>query len=268
LQHGITQNDLSGWLNKLDKNIRLFVTSAKPEYRSIIDGDYLYSKNEVTLTGLPRYDKLENNPQKKILIMPTWRSFLTPKRNNLGVSEKNPNFTKSKFYKFYNNLINNRELLSKVKEKDYKIKLCLHPAMISEAETFKDNKYVEVSKDICNYSKEFSEGSLLVTDYSSVAFDFAYLRKPIIYSQFDLKDVYSKHTFQKGYFDYKEDGFGPVCKDLNSTVDSIIKILDSGCKIEKRYRDRIDRFFEYNDRNNCKRVYENILKIQDTFRYN
>jgi CDP-glycerol glycerophosphotransferase (TagB/SpsB family) len=262
LQHGIIQNDLSGWLNKLDKNIRLFVTSAKPEYRSIIDGDYLYSKNEVTLTGLPRYDKLENNPQKKILIMPTWRSFLTPKGNNLGVRGTIPNFTETIFYQFYNGLITNERLLKKVKDLGYKIKFFLHPAMISEAETFKDNKYVEVSKDICNYSKEFSEGSLLVTDYSSVAFDFAYLRKPIIYSQFDYKEAFSNHIYEKGYFDYKEDGFGPVCKDLDSTIDSIIKILESGCRLEKEYRDRIDRFFEYNDRNNCKRVYEKINSIQ------
>jgi CDP-glycerol glycerophosphotransferase (TagB/SpsB family)/glycosyltransferase involved in cell wall biosynthesis len=262
LQHGIIQNDLSSWLNKLEKNIRLFVTSAKPEYKSIIDGDYLYSKNEVILTGLPRYDKLENNPQKKILIMPTWRSFLTPKGNNLGVRGTIPNFTETNFYRFYNGLITNEDLLKKVKNLGYKIKLCLHPTMISEAETFKNSKYVEVSKDICNYSKEFSEGSLLVTDYSSVAFDFAYLRKPIIYSQFDYKEAFSNHIYEKGYFDYKEDGFGPVCKDLDSTIDSIIKILESGCRLEKEYRDRIDRFFEYNDRNNCKRVYEKINSIQ------
>jgi CDP-glycerol glycerophosphotransferase (TagB/SpsB family) len=261
LQHGITQNDLSSWLNKLDKNIRLFITSAKPEYRSIIDGDYLYSKNEVTLTGFPRYDKLENNPKKRILIMPTWRSFLTPKGNNLGVRGTIPNFTESTFYQFYNGLITNERLLKKVRDLGYKIKFCLHPAMISEAETFRDSKYVEVSKDICNYSKEFSEGSLLVTDYSSVAFDFAYLRKPVIYSQFDYKEAFSNHIYEKGYFDYKHDGFGPVCEDLDSTVDNIIKILDSDCRLEKEYRDRIDRFFEYNDRNNCKRVYKSIKSL-------
>jgi glycosyltransferase involved in cell wall biosynthesis/CDP-glycerol glycerophosphotransferase (TagB/SpsB family) len=258
LQHGITQNDLSSWLNKLDKNIRLFITSAKPEYESILNYDYLYSKKEVVLTGLPRYDKLENNPKKKILIMPTWRSFLTPKGNNLGIRGKISNFTETDFYQFYNGLITNEELLKKVKNLGYKIKLCLHPTMISEAETFKDNKYVEVSKEICNYSKEFSEGSLLVTDYSSVAFDFAYLRKPVVYSQFDYKEAFSNHIYEEGYFKYKEDGFGPVCEDLDSTVNNIIKILENNCKLKKEYKDRIDKFFEYNDRNNCKRVYESI----------
>ncbi|MBR0009543.1 bifunctional glycosyltransferase/CDP-glycerol:glycerophosphate glycerophosphotransferase, partial [Bacillus subtilis] len=35
LQHGITKDDISGWLNKYKKNIRLFITAAQPEYESI-----------------------------------------------------------------------------------------------------------------------------------------------------------------------------------------------------------------------------------------
>lgn len=47
LQHGITKDDISGWLNKYKKNIRLFITAAQPEYESIINGHYNYSKREV-----------------------------------------------------------------------------------------------------------------------------------------------------------------------------------------------------------------------------
>jgi CDP-glycerol glycerophosphotransferase (TagB/SpsB family) len=261
LQHGIIKDDLSGWLNKLDKGFRLFITSAKPEYKSILDYDYLYTKDEVLLSGLPRFDKLENKPQKKILIMPTWRQFLTVKANSLGVRGNNPNFTKSEFFQFYNSLINNKKLLDKVGEKGYKIKLCLHPAMISEAETFEENDLVEISKDICDYSKEFCTGSILITDYSSVAFDFAYLRKPVIYTQFDYEDVFSNHIYDEGYFDYRRDGLGPVCEDLDSTVEEIYKSIENDCKLEKRYRERIDNFFEFDDRNNSKRVYEAIRKL-------
>jgi CDP-glycerol glycerophosphotransferase (TagB/SpsB family) len=263
LQHGIIKHDLSNWLNKLDKNIRLFVTSAKPEYISILEEDYLYSKDEVILTGLPRYDKLQDNKKKKILIMPTWRNFLAPKGNNLGIRGKIPEFIDSDFYKFYNSLITDKKLLDKVRDLGYKIKFCLHPAIISEADTFKNSDVVEISNEICDYSKEFSEGSLLITDYSSVAFDFAYLRKPVIYSQFDYEEIFSNHIYEKGYFDYKDDGFGPVCKDLDSTIDTIIKILENDCKLEDKYRRRIDNFFEYNDRKNCERVYQEIMEIDN-----
>jgi glycosyltransferase involved in cell wall biosynthesis/CDP-glycerol glycerophosphotransferase (TagB/SpsB family) len=258
LQHGVIQNDLSSWLNRFEKNIKVFITSAKPEYESILNYDYLYSKKEVVLTGLPRFDKLKNNPKRKILLMPTWRDNLAVKANNLGIRGKSEKFKQSGYYRFFNSLINNKKLLKVLEESEYRIKFCLHPSFIANASYFVANKYVDIPKKICSYTTEFNEGSLLVTDYSSVAFDFAYLRKPIIYSQFDLKDVYSDHTFQKGYFNYKEDGFGPVCEDLDSTVDNIIKILENGCRLEEEYRDRIDRFFEYNDRNNCERVYKEI----------
>jgi hypothetical protein len=39
--------------------------------------------------------------------------------------------------------------------------------------------------------------------------------------------------------------------------------LENGCRLEKKYRDRIDRFFEYSDRKNCERVYEEIIKIDN-----
>ena len=45
-------------------------------------------------------------------------------------------------------------------------------------------------------------------DYSSIAFDFAYMKKPLIYYQFDQDKYYTNH-FAKGYFDCERDGFGP-----------------------------------------------------------
>ena len=37
LQHGVIQDDLSGWLNRYNKNFTGFVTTARPEYQSICD---------------------------------------------------------------------------------------------------------------------------------------------------------------------------------------------------------------------------------------
>jgi len=240
LQHGITKDDISGWLNKMEKNIKLFITAAKPEYNSILQYQYLYSQKEVALTGFPRYDKLINNPKKNIIIMPTWRKFLTSEVNNNGIKNGNPTFTDSDFYNFYNRLITNRRLLEKANDLGYKIKLCLHPAIINLSNTFEEDGVVEVSKEICDYRKELTQGSLLVTDYSSVAFDFAYLRKPVIYTQFDYEKVFSNHIYEKGYFHYRRDGFGPVCKDLKSSIREIIKTIEEGCELNQKYEERIN----------------------------
>jgi CDP-glycerol glycerophosphotransferase (TagB/SpsB family) len=262
LQHGVIKDDLSSWLNKMDKDIDLFITSAKPEYNSIVENDYLYTKDEVLLSGLPRFDRLKNNPQKKILIMPTWRDYLTNKSNNLGIRGKNDNFKDTEYFKFYNNLINDKRLLETLKKLDYKMIFCLHPNAIKNADDFGSNEFVSIPTEICDYPKEFGEGSLLITDYSSVAFDFTYLRKPVLYCQFDKEKFLSKHSYEAGYFDYNRDGFGPVCKDLDSTITEIINVLDNDCKLDKKYRKRIDNFFKYNDKKNSQRVYEKIIQLE------
>ena len=57
----------------------------------------------------------------------------------------------------------------------------------------------------------FARSRLLVTDYSSVAFNAAYIDRPTVYFQFDRERVLSGgHVGRAGYFDYERDGFGPV----------------------------------------------------------
>lgn len=262
LQHGITKDNLSSWLKKYDKNIKLFVTSAKKEYKSILEGDYYYTKNEVKLTGLPRFDRLEDRRKKTIIVWPTQRRALV----EWNPQEKkdfsyNPYFKDSECYKFYNNLINDERIIDALQKNGYKMKLALHPLQQKQAKDFIENEYVEVIKETVDFNKEFSENSLLITDYSSVAFDFAYLKKKVIYTQFDREDFFKGQVYEEGYFKYDEDGFGPVCYDYESTVKEIIKALNNDCKLEDEYLKRIKDFYYKFDRENSKRVYEEIIKL-------
>ena len=92
-------------------------------------------------------------------------------------------------------------------------------------------------------------------------FDFAYLKKPVIYYQAD--DSYHFDQ-EKSYFDYQKDGFGPVAKSPDELQEHIIEILENGCMMDETYQKRVDEFFKFHDRNNSKRVYEEILKL-DTY---
>ena len=64
LQHGIIKDDLSNWLNHYEKKFDLFVTSSKLEYESLLHKNYGFGKEIVKLTGLPRFDLLENKKRK------------------------------------------------------------------------------------------------------------------------------------------------------------------------------------------------------------
>lgn len=263
LQHGIIKNDLSNWLNRYNKNLALFVTSAVPEYESIVRGEYFYDDSVVKLTGMPRYDRLVDKKEKVVTIMPTWRANLVVSNNYLknGDDGYNDKFFQSDYFKFYNELLNSKKLLDAAAKYNYKIKFMPHPRVILYVDKFKKNDVVEFCHISTKYRDILSTSSLLVTDYSSVTFDMAYMRKPVMYTQFDRDTFFEGQIYDEGYFDYERDGFGEVEYDLESTVDRIIEYMENNCTLKDMYRERIDRFFAFNDRHNCQRVYEAIKSI-------
>lgn len=262
LQHGITKDDLSSWLHKQNKNIKLFITSVNNEYEAIIKGGYGYKSQNVKLTGFPRFDYLKDDKEKQIVIMPTWRKSIAKEPiKGTSLRKYDSNFKNTNYYKFYNDLINDKRLIDILYKTGYNAKFCIHPSFEMQAVDFKENKYVQISNQIPDYQKEFTENSLLITDYSSVAFDFSYLKKPIIYTQFDVNEFFNGHSYDKGYFDYERDGFGYVCYDYETSIQKIIEAIKNECKIDDKYLDRINKFYCYNDKNNCERVYKAIKSV-------
>lgn len=265
LQHGIIKDDLSSWLHKTNKNISLFITAAQREYDSIINGNYGYTEKEVVLSGLPRYDKLISEPKKKLVFLPTWRKDIAEETIS-GSSERpySERFKESNYCKFYNSMINDENLIRTMKEYGFEGEFYNHPAFFSQANDFKGNDTIKVVNDKANYQNIFRENALLITDYSSVAFDFSYMKKPVVYCQFDRDSFFKGHTYKKGYFDYEEDGFGPVCYSFEETIDTIIDYIKIGCQMEDIYQQRVEEFFKWNDRNNCRRVYDIIEAMGDS----
>lgn len=263
LQHGITKDNLSGWLNKYNKNIDMFVTAVNKEYESILEEDYGYDESVVKLTGFPRYDGLnEEQKEKIILIMPTWRNNIVFDLNQTtGIRPYNDKFKESNYFKRYNSLINNKKLLDYAIKYGYKIIFFPHPCIQQQIEDFNINDQISIPNYNESYQKMFNKSSLLITDYSSVAFDFAYINKPVLYYQFDKDDFFKGHTYSEGYFNYETMGMGPIYMDEEKLVDGIINYIENECNMMDFYKERVSLFFKYTDRNNCKRVYDNIKLI-------
>ena len=66
---------------------------------------------------------------------------------------------------------------------------------------------------------------ILITDYSSVGFEFAIREKPIIFFAYDLDDYIDKRGM---YYDYEDITPGPICKTTDEIADYI-------CNIEERF---------------------------------
>ena len=264
LQHGITQNDVSGWLGKYKKNFFGISVTAKPEYNSFIEGNYYYDENQIWLTGFPRFDRLYDEPQKIITIMPTWRKYLSGTwDSDTDLWTLIPDFEKSDYFNFYNSLINNEKLIGAAKKLGYKINFFPHPTLQPHIDRFNKNETVAFLHKGTEYRDVYAKSNLVVTDYSSAVFDFSYLRKPLIYTQFDVDSFYAgAHIAERGYFNYERDGFGEVEYDLEGAVNRIIEYMENGCKLKDEYRARIDAFFAYDDKNNCERLYNKLISFR------
>ena len=264
LQNGIIKDDLSKSLNRFNKNYSLFITSTKREYKSILNPYYGYNKTSVILTGMPKYDTLYQlinkiSKEKIILIMPTWRINIQGTRDFVTYKSIYSNkFILSKFYEFYNRLINEEKLHLIMREYNYKGILCLHPFFDSQSIDFKENEFFTIMKKY-DYPNILLKASLLITDYSSIFFDFGYLKKPIIYAHFDYEE-YRNYHYHQGYFDYSKDGFGPICKDISCIVNETLFEFENNCVLKKKYMKRIDKFFTFFDDKNSERIFEEIIK--------
>ncbi|EHC7162476.1 glycosyltransferase [Campylobacter coli] len=264
IQHGVIPNDLSKWLNS--KKIDLFVTSTKAEYKSIANdyNRYKFGKKEVALIGLARHDALLKNNQcnaRQIVIMPTWRANIVGVA--LGSSKRGlqSDFTQSEYFKKWNLLLNSNILQKLCEKYDYTVVFNPHRNIIPYLKEFNIPSYIKIASQNESLQKLFCNSSLMITDYSSVAFEMAYLNKPVIYYQFDHEEFFSSHTLQKGYFDYEKDGFGPVVENEENLLKQLENLLQNDCNPFGIYKDNIDLTFAFKDGKCCERIYKILRQI-------
>ncbi|MDY5616853.1 MAG: CDP-glycerol glycerophosphotransferase family protein, partial [Helicobacter sp.] len=229
IQHGVTQNDISKWLNS--RRISLFIVANQAEYDSVVNdyGHYKFSKKEVFLTGFARHDTLLKNNQnsiKQVLVMPTWRHYLSGLMiENSGIRKLKDSFRESEYFQKWNSLLNSDVLQKLCKKYSYAIVFNPHPNIIPYLKDFEIPSYVSIANENKSLQDLFCKSSLMITDYSSVAFEMAYLGKSVIYYQFDKEEFFSSHTLQKGYFNYEKDGFGPVVENEENLLKQLENFL-------------------------------------------
>jgi glycosyltransferase involved in cell wall biosynthesis/CDP-glycerol glycerophosphotransferase (TagB/SpsB family) len=258
LDHGITYADVSEFYGKKNSGIDLFICGAKPEYDHVVKA-FGYEKNEVAYTGFARFDGLHNIQSKnQILVMPTWRRDIYDlKKQNL--SNKKESFKNSNYYKTFQSLINNEDLLNMLERFNYQLIFYPHYEIQDFLDCFSstNNNVILASKNDYKVQELLKEAALLIVDTSSVSFDFAYMFKPLIYFRFD-KETFTNEHLNPGYFKHETMGFGPVVEKEKQVIASIENYLENKCVLEMIYHDRIKKFYPLHDANNSKRIYNAI----------
>ena len=244
LQHGVMymvslDSDGRSFFRKgggMPKNAKIVVSSEK-EKRHFMELGGEYREEDFYVTGLPKFDKsIRYERADKIVIMPTWRPW---EFNLLRVDAKD-----SPYYKML------EEIISSI-PKLYRDKIILlpHPLVINNIKNTPLSKYI---MDNVSYDEILRKTDLLITDYSSIAYDAFYRGANVIFwwKEKDFcMEQYNGHLMLND-----NNAFGPVCYDKNSLTDSIKDIYMKKQKEEyvKKYREIV----EFNDNKNTERLVE------------
>ena len=100
---------------------------------------------------------------------------------------------------------------------------------------------------------------ILITDYSSVFFDFLLTNRPIIFAPFDYEKYITKD--RELYYDYDEVTPGPKCKNWEEVLEWIVKFKENPNLFKEEREEVKNRFHKYQDGRNCERVFNEIVKL-------
>lgn len=264
LQHGIITAKLSFLFYEHTK-MRMFVCSTKAEWQ-YVDKYYGYPKGYVKELGLCRFDSLHgfHTNKKKILFMPTWRMYIRNEISSYKEEERIRKFKNTRYFKAWNELLHDQRLINLLHENDIELIFYPHREMQSFLHAFQieDPSITVASWPEYDVQETLKTAALLVTDFSSVSMDFAYMKKPLIYYQFDAEEFYGNHH-ERGYFDFKTEGFGPTCETSDFVIKEILEYYKNDFENRECYLKRHNEYFDLWDKNNCERTYEAIKELED-----
>lgn len=256
LQHGVIVNDLP-WLYYSATKMNLFVCGAKREYEYIRD-TFGYPQGAVQYLGLTRFDGLHDFKVKKkqILVMPTWREWIATPTSKSKTLDDMSCFTSTEYFQRWNEFLNSEQIAGLLEKYDMEILFYPHRNMQQYLSNFSTASDRITIADWKKYDVQelLKSSAFLITDYSSISMDFAYMRKPMLYYQFD-EEKFRRGQYPEGYFSYKDDGFGPFCATLEDVCHDLERFMANGLAGEQLYSQREEAFFPLYDTDNCKRNY-------------
>lgn len=256
LQHGVLGRKRVEYHKKYyDLPFDLFIVSSEPEKYDVVMKKLGYDDEDVAITGLARFDSLpRGNKTKDILLMPTWRDWI----NTDEV------FLSSQYFHNYNGLIHNERLIKLLEDNDVQLNFYPH----YRAQMYFNDEILNPSNNI-NFiqlgtrtvQELLIDHSLLITDYSSVSFDFTLMNKPVIYYHFDVRKFFRQGKLRPLFHTF--------IGDIARTEDDLIDLIEQQIKLnfQSNHPD-ISGIFKYQDHNNSSRIYNSVKeKIENREEY-
>ncbi len=201
------------------------------------DSDFVASSRDILLKRFPRIGE-----RKIILYAPTFRgdSILSSYSEN-----------KLDFIKLKEALGDEYALVLKLHPRT--AKMFQIPSPVKEIVgdfVFNATKCVEIDRALC-------AADLVISDYSSLVFEYSLLERPMLFFAYDLKEYDAARSF---YFKYEDFVPGPIVTDTCQIIDTI-RNLETACDLDKVRRFKAD-YMSACDGHSLERIAYEVLGVE------
>lgn len=233
-----------------------YLIAANQYSQEIFESAFMYPKNQILTYGYPRNDILTNHSveyknevkekldlpksKKVILYAPTWRD---------------DEFHSAGKYKFKLQLD-----LQRMKEEfgnDYVIILRMHYFISDNMDLTGFEGFAYDYSKYNDINDLYIASDLLITDYSSVFFDYANLRKPILFFTYDIEKYQS--MLRGFYIDVYNDLPGPLLLSNDALFDALNNIESVNDEYKQKYEKFYRTYCNLEDGNATKRVVNEVF---------
>lgn len=254
LGHGVTAFKKFHPDYQLARNaMDIFVVVSKFE-QSIAVQSIGTDPHRIRITGFPRFDYLENRDSSgadiQLLYFPTWRDWLSPEQADESV-----------FFNEVRTLLSDARLHDMLNAKGMILNVCPHTRLHIRLKALSIScpriRLIEFGEE--SVQDLLCRCRLLITDYSSVSWDFFYLGKPVLFYQFDLEEYLRERG---AYIDLRAPPFGERAETRDTLLALMENCSERGFALTEQDRKAADELFEFRDKENCQRVYKATRELQ------
>ncbi|MBA65647.1 MAG: hypothetical protein CMG55_07605 [Candidatus Marinimicrobia bacterium] len=217
-----------------------FVIASSDESAKKMMSAFQLKRKNIIISGLPRTDILKTKNENSFTTIAYFPTF----RDN-----SNFNYFKDFNEKLFDNYF---------KKKNINFFYKTHFADNNNWD-FETKQIKRIKKDDIYEFLTFVD--ILITDYSSVYFDFCLLNRPIIFSPFDQESYLSND--RELYYNYNDVTPGPKCHNWQEVISEIDLILNGKDKYANKRQVLNQRFNRYQDFKNSKRLASQILSLNN-----
>lgn len=246
LQHGVMymvslNSDLRTGFRKMPIKMHKVVVSSELEAQHFIKFGG-FKKEDLYICGLPKFDKAKRHDNAdKIVIMLTWRRW--------EANQASTDYKSTKYYKMI------KRIASAIPEKlKNKVVILPHPLMLKE---IKNSERYVLNEEIV-YDDVLKDCKLLITDYSSIAYDAYYRGSNVIFYWEEKDECIKKYGESATLLLNEKNTFADICY----SIEDLCKMIEKNYNKEQteENKNKFKKIVSFTDNKNTERLIEMLEK--------